>query len=236
MEDNETVLGLNKFEKALIIVVPMILGAVIGWFVPVIAGWVLKLPIVPMEKLIITISSLNHFWVSIVATIIGVIVGLVFSIIVFSETLKVIVSDNKLKLVIDDVEKVIEKKEVSAIYLENKYLVVLGQSGHELYRGLLESKLEVIQEAFSHHSYPWKEEDPFASQYKRWVLDHPDFPADINALLNARARALKEENKEEAKHLREDLAKVGVVIRDEKKAQYVRMINDANNSTTQRSI
>lgn len=189
-----------------------------------------------MEKLIITISSLNHFWVSIVATIIGVIVGLVFSIIVFSETLKVIVSDNKLKLVIDDVEKAIEKKEVSAIYLENKDLVVLGQSGHELYRGLLESKLEVIQEAFSHQSYPWKEEDPFASQYKRGVLDHPDFPADINALLNARARALKEENKEEAKHLREDLAKVGVVIRDEKKAQYVRRINDANNSTPQRSI
>ena len=232
MGDNETVLGFDKFEKVLIIVVPMILGAVIGWFIPVIAEWILKLPIVPMEKLIIMISSLNHFWVSIVATIIGVIVGLIFSMIVFSETLKVIISDHQVKLVIEDVEKVIEKKEISAIYMENKNLIVLGQSANELYRELSEFKMEVAREAFLYHSYPWKEEDPFASQYKRWVLDHPDFPADINALLNARAGALKEDNKEEAKHLREDLAKVGIVIRGDKKAQYVRIIDVADNNAT----
>lgn len=232
MRDNETVLGLDKLEKVLIIVIPMILGAVIGWFIPVIAEWILKLPIVPMEKLIIMISSLNHFWVSIVATIIGVIVGLVFSMIVFSETLKVIVSDHQLKLTMKDVEKVIEKKEIAAIYIENKNLVVLGQSGQELYRELFEPKLEVVREAFLRHSYPWKEEDPFTDQYKRWVVEHPDFPADINALLNARERALKEDNKEEAKHLRKDLAQVGIVIRDEKKAQYVRIIDVADNSGT----
>lgn len=36
-EYKETVLGLNKLEQALIVAVLMILGAVIGWFIPVIA-------------------------------------------------------------------------------------------------------------------------------------------------------------------------------------------------------
>jgi flagellar motor component MotA len=201
MGDNVTILGFNKFEKALIIVVPMILGAVIGWFIPVIADWVLMLPIVPMEKLIMIISSLNHLWVSIVASIIGVIAGF-------------------------------KKKEISAVYMENKNLVVLGQSNNELYREVLESKLGFVREAFHQHWYPWKDEDPFISQYQRWVLDHPDFPSKINKLLVVRERAIKEDKKKDAKYLREDLSKLGVVISDERNDHSVRFINGADNNAT----
>lgn len=228
MGDNETFLGYNRFEKALIIMVPMILGAIIGWFIPIIADWILKLPIVPLEKLIITITSYNHFWVSIVATIIGVVVGLIFSLIVFSEALKVKMSDKELKLTLGDQERIINKKDISAVYVENKHLVVLGRCNNELYREILESKLETVREAFRQYHYPWKEEDPFMNQYQRWVLGHPDFPENINALLYAREYALKEDKKEEANRLRKDLATLGVVIRDDKTAQYVRLAKDEN--------
>ncbi len=222
MEKNETILGYNKFEKVLIIMVPMILGAIIGWFIPMIADLALKLPVVPMEGLIITIASLNHFWVSIVATIIGVVAGIIFSFIIFNESLKVTITDKELKLAIGNQEKVINKKDISAVYVENKHLVILGRHGNEINREVLESKLETARETFCQHRYPWKKEDPFMNQYERWVLGHPGFPENINALLYAREYALKEDKKEDVKRLREELATLGVVIRDDRKAQYVR--------------
>lgn len=231
-ENNATLLGLNKSEKALIVVVPIILGAVIGWFVPVIADGVLQLPVVPLEKLMIYIASLNHFWVSIVATITGVFVGLFFSFMVFSDSLKVTVTDHQLKLVLEDSEKIIEKKQIAAIYFEDKNLVVLGQRSHELYRAVLDMKLDSVRKAFHHHRYPWKDDDPFVDQYQRWILDHPNFTSHIHSLLNARERALKEGKKKEAKYLREDLAILGIVIRDEKNGQYVRLIHGNDDNAT----
>ncbi|MBP1994376.1 YqeB family protein [Paenibacillus eucommiae] len=231
-ENKETILGLNKLEKTFIVVVPMILGAVIGWFIPVIAEGALKLPVVPMEKLLIFIASLNHFWVSIVASIIGAFVGLFCAFMVFSDSLKVTVSDNQLKLVVGDSEKIIEKRQISAVYFENKNLVVLGQRSHELCRAVLDMKLESVQEAFHQHRYPWKDEDPFVAQYQRWVLDAPNISSHIHAMLNVRERALKEDKKKEAKYLREDLAVLGVVIRDEKKSQYIRLITGIDSNAT----
>ncbi|GEM_PF-7079974 len=60
------------------------------------------------------------------------------------------------------------------------------------------------------------------------MLGHPDFPEKVNALLYAREQALKEDKKTNAKYLREDLAKLGVVIRDERNSQYVRLVKDTN--------
>ncbi|MFM9281212.1 YqeB family protein [Paenibacillus jiagnxiensis] len=76
MGENRTILGINTFEKSLIIAICTILGAVIGWYLPVIADWVLKLPIIPMEQWVRFISSLDHFWVSVTAAGVGVIAGL----------------------------------------------------------------------------------------------------------------------------------------------------------------
>lgn len=229
MRENETVIGLSKFEKGLIGLVPMALGGSIGWFIPAIAAWVLTLPIVPMEKLFLLITSFDSLWVSIVATMIGIIAGILLAFIIFEESLEVAIFDNSLRLKLGDNIETIEKKDILAIYLENKQLVILDLNSNELYRGFIETKEDNVQEAFQTYQYPWKEKDPFNDQYQRWVLGHPDFPEKINALLYAREHALKEKKKEDAKYLREDLAKLGVVIRDERNGQYVRLAKGTNN-------
>lgn len=86
----------------------------------------------------------------------------------------------------------------------------------------------MIADAFIHHGYPWAEKDPFEKQYQRWIADHPDFPSHVNTLLAARERALKNDELEETHILRNDLAKLGVVIRDEDKRQYVRIVKDGD--------
>ena len=228
MRDNPTVLGFSKFEKALIILVPIVIAGLIGWFSPVIAEWVLTLPIVPMEKLISLIASFNSLWVSIVATVIGIIVGVLLTAIIFDESLEVTVSDQNLQLKLGDKVETIEKKDISTIYIENKQLIILGQNSDELYQEVIETKLDSVREAFYQYQYPWVDKDPYENQYQRWVLGHPDFPEKINALLYARESALRDDKKKDAKYLREDLAKLGIVIKDERNGQYVRSANDSD--------
>ncbi|WP_420885595.1 YqeB family protein [Bacillus swezeyi] len=223
--NQETMIGLSKIEKALYWMIPPILGAVLGWFLPVIAEWVLTIPIVLLKGPLEFITSLNSFWVSVIAAVIGIIAGLFFSQYIFNEILKVFISDQNVRLLFKEKEEIIEKKDISTVYLENKDLVILGDSGNELYREQIESKKALVESAFKNHGYKWKEEDPFKNQYERWVADHPDFPSHINTLLLARERAMLENKHEEAKILRKDLAKLGVVIQDESKRQYVRMVS-----------
>lgn len=224
MRENETKLGLTKFDKGLIIVIPMFFGGLIGWFIPFIAQWLLKLPIVPLEKLIGFIASLNSPWVSIVATIIGIIVGILLTFIIFDESLEITVSDHQLQFKLGDKLDSIEKKDISAIYMENKEIIVLSQESCELYRGLIDIKKGTVQDTFTVHHYPWHAQDPFQNEYERWVLGHPDFPEKVGALLYAREQALKEDKKKDTQFLREDLAKLGAVIKDERNGQYVRLV------------
>lgn len=228
MKDKEIVLGLSRFEKKLIFWVPMLLGGLLGWFLPVIANWLLKLPVVPWGGIIEFIASLNSLWISIVAALIGIIVGIIWTLIIYNESLEIKINYENLQLKIDDKVDIIDKKHISAIYIDYNQLVILGESSNQLYREILDAKKETAQEAFNHFEYPWCEKDPYEDQYQRWVLGHPDFPEKINALLYARELTLRESKKKEAKYLQMDLAKLGVVIRDENNAQYVRLAKGIN--------
>ena len=228
MIESETFLGHSKPQKVIIVLVPMILGGLIGWFVPIIANWILKLPVVPMEKLILLITFFNSLWVSSIATVIGTIAGLLLGFIILNESLEVTISYNNLHLKCGEKINLMDTTDTLAIYIENKHLIILGQKSNELYREVIEVKKDTVREAFNKHQYPWYETDPFSSEYERWALGHTDFPEKINVLLYARDRALKEKKKADAKYLREDLAQLGAVIRDERNGQYVRLAQNAN--------
>ena len=225
---NETVLGLTTGEKVLLSIIPPILGALLGWFIPTIADWATNIPLIPLEAALEWIASLESQWVSVIAAFIGVLAGVFFVFYAFSESLKITITDEEVKLYVNEKENNIHKKEISTIYMEGKDLVFLSTNGSELFRGQPESKKELVSEAFKKHWYPWEDKDPYENQYQRWVEDHPDYPQHVNALLSARERALKNDESEEAKVLRKDLADYGVVIRDQDKRQYVRIVKGEN--------
>lgn len=222
--NNETVLGLTKTDKVILVILPPILGALLGWFMPVIVDWVMKLPMIPFEGVFDFISSFESFWVSIIGLIIGAIAGMIFTVYAFNETLKIIITDEKVNLMLGNNEHTFLRKDISAVFMEKKKLIILDSEGRELFRGVSDSKASQIAEAFLNHRYPWQEKDPFDDQYMRWVENLPGFSQHANALLNARERAIKDDNEEEAAVLRKDLAKLGVVIRDDDKRQYVRIV------------
>src|SRR5690625_7075067 len=95
--NDKTVLGLSKGDKATLIIIPPILGAVLGWFAPIIAEWLIRLPFIPFKEAIEWVLTLDGYWVPIIAMVIGLIAGIIFTSYAFLETLKMTISDQDRK-------------------------------------------------------------------------------------------------------------------------------------------
>lgn len=221
--ENKTVVGLTMTDKLILIIVTPIVGALLGWFIKIIASWLLKIPFIPFEPLWEWVVAWDSVWVPVIGAVVGIIAGVLFVFYAFSVILKMTITDQDVTLVYNDKEEKLQKKDISAIFLDGKEIVFLGNHGQELYRRETDNKKQAIAEAFQQHFFPWKDEDPYANQYHRWVPDHPDFPAAVNTLLAARERVIQEGNEKEIDILRRDLAAEGVVIRDQDGHQYVRL-------------
>nr|WP_258545163.1 hypothetical protein [Micromonospora provocatoris] len=65
---------------------------------------------------------------------------------------------------------------------------------------------------------------PHRDAYRRWVEGLPGLPPGADALLRARQRALDGGHDGEARELHGELARLGVVVRDEGKRQYWRLV------------
>ncbi|WP_262402770.1 hypothetical protein [Actinomadura sp. CNU-125] len=104
--------------------------------------------------------------------------------------------------------------------------MLLGHAGGELYRQECDLSFRRVAEAFTEHGYLWADADPHKNEYRRWVPDLPDLPRGANALLKARQKPLKEKGSdaEDVRELRDELARLGVVVRDQKRRQYVRTL------------
>lgn len=223
--NDEIKLGLKWSDKAIVIVLSLILGGVIGWYLPVIASWLMKLPFIPYSQFFEWIATLNNPWVSIITLCAGIIAGIIFIIYIFSENLQIVVNDLKIKTRLNDHENEFPKADIGAIYMDKKQLVFLGNDGQEIFRGdKPEGKPALIQQSFLQFGYPWKEEDPFEKDYFLWVTDHPDFNSHTNAMLSARENAIEEKKDKKIIDLQKELTKLGVVIKDRDGKQYVRKV------------
>ncbi|MDI5789816.1 hypothetical protein PO124_19750 [Bacillus licheniformis] len=84
----------------------------------------MTIPIVPFKGPLEFITSLNSFWVSIIAAFIGIVAGLFFTI-YFTEILQVFISDQNVKLLFKEKEEVIEKKTFLQFILRRRILLFL---------------------------------------------------------------------------------------------------------------
>jgi hypothetical protein len=150
----------------------------------------------------------------------------VFAYLGAAESLTVTVSDDRVAMTRGGTTTEIERAAVSAVFLDDKKLVLLDAEGAELARETSESgAADRLRDAFVGHGFPWRAEgDPFRDTFRRWVEDTPDLPVGADALLKARAKALSKGERADLAELRAELARLGVVVRDERKRQYWRRI------------
>ncbi|XVV11019.1 YqeB family protein [Actinoplanes sp. CA-131856] len=152
----------------------------------------------------------------------GVILGLVLAAMVDAESLKVRVSTAEVELTRPGHRRVVPRADIAVVFPDRDKLVLLGRTGQELAREPTLLMSRRLRAAFTEHGVPWADEDPYLAAYRRWVPDLPDISPAANAILAERQKALKSGDEDELRDLREELGRLGVVVRDVKKKQYWR--------------
>jgi hypothetical protein len=228
---SETAVAEPAWVRALVWIGFPLLGAGTGWLLKSVAGWVVSLPWAPFQGPFTLvnhlISSFGEPQATIGALAVGAVAGLVLSFIAAEERLTVSVSDDRTSIARGESSQAIERRSVGAVFLDGKELVILGQAGEELAREASDLDVDRLRAALLTHGYPWTADgDPYRNEYRLWVEDTPDLPAGADALLKARARALGkgDDGKGDAAELRAELARLGIVVREENKRQYWRRV------------
>jgi hypothetical protein len=195
-------------------------GAAVGWLFDLVVSLVASLPAGPFHGAFELADSIPDPQGTIGSIVLGGLAGTALAYQAGRERLTVTVSAERVGLVRRGSVREIERESVSVVFLDGKRLVLLGPDSEELAREQCELPAGRLRAAFLAHGFSWRDDgDPYQGDYRRWVAAVPDLPVSVNALLNARARALARGEKAEAAELRAELAKVGIVIRDEKTGQ-----------------
>jgi hypothetical protein len=201
-----------------------IAASALGYALPYIAAWALRLPWFPFEGPMRLIHALDGPYLRWILALVGLSAGFAIAYIAVRESLQAAVSDHEVELEQDGRRKTIARRDVAHVFLDGKQLVVLGTSGYELARMPGVDTPEAIANAFRAHGYPWSDGDPYKDRYRRWVPDLPELSPSAHALLKAREKALQDKNEKDIAELRDELAKLGYIVRDEGKRQFWRPV------------
>lgn len=194
-------------------------GAVLLYLLLRVAAWV------PLPGPFELIRELPEPVSSIVAAVVGTVIGLVLATMADQESLTVRLSTTDIVLTRPGYRRTLARADVAVAFSERDRLILLGRTGRELAREPSHLSRAKLSAAFREHSIAWSDQDPYLETYRRWVPDLPDVPAAAGAVFAARQTALKENDESDVKELREELGRLGFVVRDDHKRQYWRRVD-----------
>lgn len=221
----ETTLTRPRGEWALIWLGFPLVGAVLGWLLPRLAGWLVGFDWLPLPGPVELVADLPALPAAIGGAVVGVVGGVVLAFVSESEYVTVTVRDDELRLVRDNRSRGVNRDDVGAVFVDGTDLVVVGADTREVLRqgGDLPDR-ERLRAALEAHAFPWTEEDPHAGEYRRWVDGLPELSIAAHALLRARAKALENDKADDAEELRGELWELDVVLRDRDGKQHFRVV------------
>lgn len=225
---NSEKLGLNVVEKALVAILPIIL-AILGYFLPSLLFLIRKIPFLSDNQLLNSVSGLNAQWILWTLSIAGLLLGIILSMFIYSDILKLEVNKNYITVEKDDRKFDIEKKDISSIFKDRKNLIILNNDSLELLNESTDYTVEQLRETFTRFHYPWAEEDPYIDDYFEWKIDHSELNQQANRILYDRRQALRDDDEKKSKDLKNDLSELGVIVKDHDKKQFVRIIKRQEN-------
>ncbi|QNE20492.1 hypothetical protein F1D05_24490 [Kribbella qitaiheensis] len=228
--DTATVIGHSKSDKLVLFGGLPLTGAALGYFLPRIADWAADRRWVPLQGPLELISKWDSWWVVLLCTAAGLVVGVLLAAIALEDTLKVTISNSGIEFLKNQKALQVRRDQVTVVFMDGREIVVQDPSSRELARerhDQLKSEAKQIPAAFRAHGYRWSESgDPHRDRFRRWVEDDPELPPAVNAVLRARSKAFDEGDKGKAdlRELRDEIGKLGYVVRDKNKNQYWRTI------------
>lgn len=203
-----------------------LLGAGLGWVVQWAAGWIAGLPVAPLQAVFRWIDEAPDPQAALASLGIGVLVGLVVTVLAVADMLVVRVGTGEVTLTRGgnkSKQRRVARGEITAAFFDRDELVLLGREARELAREKTDLSKTRVAEAFTGKGYPWRADgDPHRDEFRIYTRLDDDLPGVAHGLLIERATALEKGKTDEAVLLREQLLKLGIVVRDEKKKQHWR--------------
>jgi hypothetical protein len=198
-----------------------VLGAGLGWVVHWAAGWISGLPVAPLHAVFKAIDEAPDPQATLVALGVGAVVGLVVSVLAVADMLVVRVGTGEVTLTRGgSKQRRVARGDITAVFFDRDQLVLLGREARELAREKTDLSKTRIAETFTAKGYPWRADgDPHRDEFRIYTRLDDDLPGVAHGLLIDRATALEKGMTEDAADLREQLLKLGIVVRDEKKKQ-----------------
>ncbi|MEV6411393.1 hypothetical protein [Kribbella sp. NPDC051718] len=228
----KTVIGHSAADKLLLYGGLPLVGLVLGFFLPRIADWAADLEWVPFQGPLELISRWDGWWVVAICLALGLIGGVLLAAMALEDTLKTTVGTTEVEFLKNQRTTRVPREKVALAFLDGKEIVLQDSRSAELAREkhdeLGAAARTKIQAAFRAHGYPWSDAgDPHEGEFRRWVEDDPDLSPAANAVLKARSKAFDQGDKGKAdlRELRQELGKLGYVVRDRDKKQYWRSVS-----------
>ncbi|MCP2252885.1 hypothetical protein LY13_001629 [Prauserella aidingensis] len=212
---------------ALVITVPVAVGALLGFAGgPLIRGLTTVLDGTPVGApgWLHLLGGLSPGWSVAVMTGLGVVVGVVLALYTYREALSLRVFDDHVESEVEGREGWVERATTTAVFHGRPALVFLRRDAAPVrLSGAQDLREGDLRSAFERHDWPWRDGDPYADEYERWVDGRPGFTADEHTLLRRRFEA----GKDDAARIEADdaLFAAGLVARSDKKQLHVRRVS-----------
>lgn len=217
-----TVLWFSRGDRMVLIVGGILVGGLLGFAVPFVASWGASLTWIPFQGPLELIASWSQWWVRYVCIGVGILLGLALVAAAFYDTARVAVSEVQVRITEKGETVTVSRPQVGTVFVDGKELVLLDGASRQLVRVPSEEKRDAIEAAFEERGYSVAPGDPYDDLYHLWVPESPGLAPEVNAVLKARDMALKKKAGSDARELRSELDRLGVVVRDKKTSQYWR--------------
>ncbi|MEV7288595.1 hypothetical protein AB0O01_29315 [Streptomyces sp. NPDC093252] len=219
-DDGTTVIAESPWAGVLLCVT---CGAVGGWVITLLADWLTTLRWAPLKGPAELLASIPEPGLTVGAIAVGAALGLLVGFIGVHESLTVRISRNRVTFNIRDCSGSFTHDRIGMAVRDDKDLVLLAPNGMEIAREQSGLRWQQVADTFTAHGYTWADTDPYRNDFRRWVPGASGLPAGADALLIARAAARKNDDHKDARELRHELLRLGVVVRDNGKRQYWRI-------------
>ncbi|WP_229072947.1 hypothetical protein [Actinoplanes sp. DH11] len=218
-----TVLTLSRTDRAWITAGPAALGLALALLLPPAARLLLDLGTpLPFGFVVKAVARVDVAWELGVQAALLIAAGLLTSAVILRQVTRVTVAGDEVELRTGDERRSIPRDAIGALYPERDALVVLDHDSRQMFHGEPGASRERLRVAFREHGYPWHDADPFAGLYHRWAPETGTVPIEVEAVLSARAVALRKKAGKEAGELRDSLQRLGYAVRDEGGQQFWR--------------
>lgn len=222
---SSTFVGNSTGANVGIITVFGLIGGGLGFAIIRLLDLLLGLKWVPFQGPLELINSIPAVIALPVMIGLGLTAGLVFGVMAVREELSVTVDYEEVKLKRGGFDRTIGRSAIATVFRDRKELVFLGADTNELARELIDQPTAELSAAFTRYGYPWRADgDPQRDEFRVWSPQTVGLPVGASALLTVRAKALSDDKTDEARTYRDELARLGIVVRDEGGKQYWRRI------------